>query len=830
MARKGSRNDDKGKGRPGGPAESLAPRKALVPSLDSLPVPARPPVAPLGEGTRGGAGRLILTPLLLLGLALAAYLVHHHNAVLYGGQGGLALCNVSQTVNCDAVNASDYARFLGIPIATYALPTYLGLLFLLWWRRTQAAWSLTLLAGSLTSLLSLFLLGISTLVLKAVCLFCIGLYGVHFALLGVALWVLERPIKDSLASVSPALKQEGRALAFLTITGLLVFTVAALAQNLQKQGYIAEAAAAATRPTAVSSSALGQGVSDSPARPITDLDALKGEEEIKKVRLMGERRTLTLPARTPISGSAKAPITVALFEDFQCPFCKRLSGNIEQLQEKYPEQVKVAFLHFPMHSACNDTGVPKDMHPYACGAARASVCAEEQGRFWPLHDALFRNNGRLKAGDIQGYAEKTGLDMEAFEACLSHPRSLEKIKADARYGSELGVKGTPTLFINGRQLSGAQPVEVLSAVVEAELARKDQVDFEVTLSQEHIGPPVAGPAVITVPGPRGPLSMFAYEASIQGGKALSQPGVAAASGISWHQAKAACEMAGMRLCTQEEWMGACSGHAITDANANGLFNDDWNEGRQYAYGENYQSGACADSRPKEDTRTLATGIHPECRTDSGLYDLHGNVKEWVGLTPDQAGVVGGSYFSGDSARCQYWKDDVPPDLAGDRSLGFRCCSGPLPEGKSGLPRFPGGKVGDPLQFFTGSLLGGGSFASSSLTGKAVILTFWASWCAPCKAELPVLAQVYSQMKSKGLEILAVNVDQDPEKGKAMAEKLGLPFPVLLDPRQEIMGRFDTKGLPTAFWIDRTGSIRSRTVGFDAKKGVSAVMEHLKPLL
>ena len=221
-------------------------------------------------------------------------------------------------------------------------------------------------------------------------------------------------------------------------------------------------------------------------------------------------------------------------------------------------------------------------------------------------------------------------------------------------------------------------------------------------------------------------------------------------------------------------------------------------------------------------------MHPQCRTESGIHDMHGNVKEWVGLGPDDAGIVGGSWFSGDSARCTYWKDDIRPEDSEDVTLGFRCCDGPVEERGDA---FAGGRVGDQLMSFTGDeLLGDGTFDSSVLAGKTVVLTFWASWCGPCRAELPVLQNMYRRLRSQGVEIVGINVDRDTQKGREMAREFGLTFPQIADPSQELMDRFDTRGLPTAFWIDARGNIRSRTTGFDAEAGEEGVMEHLQPLL
>jgi len=185
----------------------------------------------------------------------------------------------------------------------------------------------------------------------------------------------------------------------------------------------------------------------------------------RRLVLPAERAELPLAAHVPTRGPANAPVTLVLFEDFQCPFCKKLSGNVELLLEEVGDDVRVAFMHFPMHQKCNEKELKKSLHKFACSAAAASVCAAEQDRFWPMHDLLFRNNHRLRSRQLQNYAREVGLDMQAWTTCMKAPATLATVRADSAVGAAAGVTGTPALFVNGRKLVGAQPVEVLLAAV-----------------------------------------------------------------------------------------------------------------------------------------------------------------------------------------------------------------------------------------------------------------------------------------------------------------------------------------------------------------------------
>ena len=536
--------------------------------------------------------------------------------------------------------------------------------------------------------------------------------------------------------------------------------------------------------------------------------------ETRRVMLSADIKDVPITAGVPVIGPEDAPVTIVLFEDFQCPFCRTLAGNLHALQDTRPDDVRIAWYNFPMHTACN-AAAPKDMHPRACAAAAASICAEQQGQFWEMHDVLFFNSAKLSNKEILSYAADLGLDMKQYRICLSDPATGEKILADSRLGTSLGVKGTPTFFINGRRLAGAQPVEVLEAVVDRiKEGAEGSVRLDIDLLGEVVGSVGDVPAEVTLDGPYGSFTIDAFEAAIVDGVAVSRPGVEVAQGVSWYDALAACEAAGKRLCTEEEWLTACTGEIPFDADGDGTYSDDPIKGRRHPYGAFPQSSWCASSREKDDVRALITGEHPRCATPEGVYDLEGLTKEWIGLSPDRAGVKGGSYYSRNSARCGYLKDSIPPDEA-DNSIGFRCCQGaqPVVDGE----RLPGGKVGDTVQSWSLTTLDGQPFDSAQLSGKAHVLTFWASWCGPCRKELPVLADLYARYQDQGFAVVGINIDQEPSKARAYLKQNPLPFPSVADTDSALMSRFDAVSVPTAFWVTASGEIRQKTTGFDERK-------------
>ena len=160
----------------------------------------------------------------------------------------------------------------------------------------------------------------------------------------------------------------------------------------------------------------------------------------------------------PVRGPKNAPITVVLFSDFQCPFCGRVEPSITELEKAYPSKVRVAWKNLPL-----------SFHNNAKPAAEAALAANAQGKFWEMHDILFKNQQALTAADLEKYAKEIGLNVDKFKADVESHKFAAQIEADIKQGSALGVSGTPAAFVNGQLVSGAQPVDAFKKIVEAEL-------------------------------------------------------------------------------------------------------------------------------------------------------------------------------------------------------------------------------------------------------------------------------------------------------------------------------------------------------------------------
>ncbi|MFK8001038.1 MAG: DsbA family protein [Polyangiales bacterium] len=208
--------------------------------------------------------------------------------------------------------------------------------------------------------------------------------------------------------------------------------------------------------------------------------------------------TGSLPAR----GAANALVSIVVFSDFQCPFCSRLEPSFDELLQRYPNDLRIVWMNNPL-----------PFHQNAMPAAQAALEAFDQGgdaQFWAYHQRLFANQRALERSDLERYAQEIGLDMTMFRAALDNNEHQQTIEAQAALARRLGARGTPSSFVNGRNVRGAQPAAAFIPVIDEEMARARAAIasgtpraniYDAMVGSGLNAPPTPPPSAAAPPGP-----------------------------------------------------------------------------------------------------------------------------------------------------------------------------------------------------------------------------------------------------------------------------------------------------------------------------------------
>jgi len=190
-----------------------------------------------------------------------------------------------------------------------------------------------------------------------------------------------------------------------------------------------------------------------------ELRRIRKETKIT-INLEAPRFEIPIPEHAITKGPEDAPVTIVVFTDFQCPYCKRGAKTLTEVFQEYPGKIRMIHRDFPL-----------SIHKNGKSAANAARCANDQGEFWNYYNVLFENQGKLDDKSLIKHAAGLALDMDEFQACVDSNKYGKIIDSELAAGQAVGVRGTPAHYVNGRPLSGAVPLESFKEIIDEELEK-----------------------------------------------------------------------------------------------------------------------------------------------------------------------------------------------------------------------------------------------------------------------------------------------------------------------------------------------------------------------
>ena len=386
-----------------------------------------------------------------IGLILSGISLYQHVGYGEGYLTGASFCNISQDFNCEAVNASEWSSFFGLPIASYGIFFYLIIGGFVLFRTSADLLSPTQYRGFLSLwtalgvIFSVVLFAISKVFIGVLCPLCIANYVVNIALFTLVVSAVRKEglLKSfknglkALRAIFARVKIGDRvALKSIWFLSFVVFLtlISPVVSGLFLVGEV--------------------GVEDDTHRVADTKTSWEDSPEFSfqldhSGGMFGDFS----------KGDTRAPIQIVEFADIECPGCRKLYDDLNDLLRRYEGLYFLTFKNYPLDHRCNPT-IPSPFHVHACKAALFTRCAGEQGRFWQALDAVFvdpiidhvNSEELVHRTLIDSIGVALGLDKEALESCLLSDRYQSRLHADIREGKRAGLTATPSVWVNGKKI------------------------------------------------------------------------------------------------------------------------------------------------------------------------------------------------------------------------------------------------------------------------------------------------------------------------------------------------------------------------------------------
>lgn len=382
--------------------------------------------------------KYIFYSLTIFGLLISIYLFYRHLTLMDLSIGGGAdFCSELFNLSCDDALKSPIANMFGIPLAGWGIIYYVSIIIIfamgdfLEDTFKGAAEELLVVVTGVTSLISFMFIISFALSLISFCPLCLLIHIINISLLFIAINLSSKSFTQSIISFYSGIEE------FFVTKGPIpkqtrqqiipLLLIAALAmlfyQWIFMQGERLE------------------------LMEEYSFDELHFFEEYEKEKVVD----LRISSDDPVLGPDDALISMVIFSDFQCSGCRGVSQGIKNLLSRYSTELNIRFKNYPLSSQCNSS-MRSDLHPNACSAAYAAEAAHLQGKFWEYHDLLFSSSIDGEEEEFLDYAEELDLDISMFRNDMNTV-AKEKVAEDINLGNELGIEGTPTVYVNGRKIT-----------------------------------------------------------------------------------------------------------------------------------------------------------------------------------------------------------------------------------------------------------------------------------------------------------------------------------------------------------------------------------------
>ncbi len=394
----------------------------------------------------------LLILIALLGLGVGAYLTTRHFQILIKGFEAPSFCSINEHFDCDTILISRFAELGPFPLGGLGFIFFLYLIFPLLTARItgeniKSTLALPFLASFGGVLFTLYLVFVSSFILKTYCLFCVSTYILTWATFLLLKSVLE--------------------IRFLEIGGFFMNYLKALfgkASNLSFTPRFFGNFLYAFFLLGISLFILYANQSKY-AADLEDFD----HKAYLNFFYVQKPVSIDIGNR-PVWGNPSAPVTIVEFSDFECPFCKKAAAYLKLYLKERKKDVRLVYFPYPLDKSCNKY-MQRDMHQQACNAAKAAFCAQEQNQFWPYQDLLFENQPKFSKEQLLTYAQQSKLNLDQFEKCLSTDTVNQSIAESIEAGQKANVMGTPTILINGRVIKEWLNPVMLNLIIDEELKR-----------------------------------------------------------------------------------------------------------------------------------------------------------------------------------------------------------------------------------------------------------------------------------------------------------------------------------------------------------------------